>query len=210
MFSNYFLLLSASLLLTRMDWPSILPLSHIPQAISLWKKSKDTSKIQAPRARGHLHLTRFYIGLSRQFEASRHLLQSKSFFAMRTSCNPYAHCTTGPVGGQSRGSGSKLMMAGGWRNIGWVRPAENPAQRFQGRYSLRGWPGRRLCSSSSSPDTQCRSQQAGLEGELQPRKFVSEIHQRAHAALVFCVTAIDWLPMRLRELIHLQKVRWRT
>lgn len=78
-------------------------------------------------------------------------------FAGRTSCNPYAHCTVGPEGGQSGGSGPELMTAGGWRNIGWVRPAENPAQRFRGRYSLCGWPGRRLCSSSSSPDTSCRS-----------------------------------------------------
>lgn len=44
----------------------------------MWKKSKVTSKIQAPTAGGHFPLTRFYRGLS-SFEASRHLPHDKSF-----------------------------------------------------------------------------------------------------------------------------------
>lgn len=151
MVSNCFLLPSASLLLTKMDYPSTLPLSQI------WSNLPCGKRVKIPQKFKHLQPedTSLWQGFT---EASpvwgfKTFTAQQMLFAGRTSCNPYAHCTVGPAGGQSGGSGPELMTAGGWRNIGWVRPAENPAQRFRGRYSLCGWPGRRLCSSSSSPDT---------------------------------------------------------
>lgn len=98
--SNYFLLPSASLLLLQWTVPAPCPCPRF-EAISQWKKSKDTSKIPAPTVGGHFPLTRFY-KRPLLFEALRHLLHNK-LFAGRTSWNPFVHCTTGPVGRQSGG-----------------------------------------------------------------------------------------------------------
>ena len=111
MVSNYFLLPSASPLLAKMDCPSTLPLSQIGSNLPVEKEQRYLKNSSTYSQR-----TLPFDKVSERpllFEASRHLLLNKSFFSGRTSCNPYAHCAMGPVGGQSGGSGSELMTAGG-------------------------------------------------------------------------------------------------
>lgn len=187
MVSNYFLLPSA-VLLTKMDCAVPCPCPK-HETISLWNKTKDTSKIQAPTARGHFKLTWSYRGLSCLRPQVTYCTTNLSLLGEHPAI---------PVPTELQGlqkDRAEALDQSWWpqeaegMNIGWVRPAEDPAQRFWGKYSLHRWPGRRLCSSS--PDTRCRSLQAGLAGELQPCEFMSETHHQACATAVFCITAID-------------------